>query len=38
MLKKRGWWTEVSDVSKATFIWTQIKIVKIIKRQPTLSP
>ena len=32
LMRKRSWWVEVDSVSKANFIWTQLRIPTVINR------
>lgn len=37
IMKKRGWWIESNHPLKANFVWSQLKIKKVLNRQSTCS-
>jgi hypothetical protein len=37
LMRKRGWWTEVDSVSKAHFVWTQLRVTAVLDRLETFS-
>ena len=37
ILKKRWWWTESESMSSADFVWTQLKMKSVLKKQKSMK-
>jgi len=37
IMKKRWWWVETDDISKADFVWSQVKVSFIMQNQPSMK-
>ena len=32
LMRKRSWWAEVDNISKANFVWTQLRIQNVLEK------
>ena len=37
IFKKRWWWTESESMSSADFVWTQLKVKSVMKKQKSMK-